>query len=339
MRCAQARGRASRAGRAEISGGPAASRARCERHAASVCRIAAGKAAGAVKVLDFGLARVDNPELTNITHTGAILGTPAYMSPEQARGQRVDFRTDQFALGLLIYEMASGTNPFVARNVTATLVRIMEGPRRPCPSCAPTFRRASIASWPGVFSRIRRNGSAAPRRSPTNSHSSRMPRPIGTGRPRTGLRRHAPNSRLGWTPLGWWKFHQATVAAAYVLVLYPVWRVRVWLPAPWGMLFLLSTLLCTAAAVSLRLHLLFMAKHYVSDLAEQHDQTYLWIRLSDAGFAAALIAAAVGIGTEHPELAMLLVAVGTAAIVGSMVIEPATTKAAFRRSGIWKDKR
>ena len=124
------------------------------------------------------------------------------------------------------------------------------------------------------------------------------------------------------------------MALTYILVLYPVWRVRVWLPAPWGMLFLLSTLLCTAAAVSLRLHLLFMARFYLSDLAEQHAQTYLWIRLSDAGFAVALIAAAVGIGTEHSELAMLLVAVGTAALVGSMVIEPATTRAAFRRSGI-----
>ena len=124
------------------------------------------------------------------------------------------------------------------------------------------------------------------------------------------------------------------MAAAYVLVLYPVWRAQVWLTPPWGMLFLLSTLLCTAAAVSLRLHLLFMAGFYVSDLAEQHAQTYLWIRLSDGGFAAALIAAALGIGTEHPEFAMLLVAVGTAAIVGSLVIEPATTRAAFRRSGI-----
>ena len=72
----------------------------------------------------------------------------------------------------------------------------------------------------------------------------------------------------------------------------------------------------------------------MSDLAEQHAHTYLWIRVSDGGFAAALMAAALGIGGAHPEFAMLLVAVGTAAIVGSLVIEPATTRAAFRRSGI-----
>ena len=275
------------------------------------------------------------PGADGLTHTGAILGTPAYMAPEQALGQRVDFRTDLFALGLLIYEMASGTNPFVARTVTATLVRIAEAEVPPLsdvrPDIPPELDR--IVARCLRKDPLERHGSTQSLADELEQLSHASPdRHRTTAEPAAALT-PAP-ARPGWTPLGWWKFHQATVALAYVLVLYPVWRVRVWLPAPWGMLFLLSTLLCTAAAVSLRLHLLFMARFYVSDLAEQHAQTYLWIRLSDAGFAAALIAAAVGIGTEHPELAMLLVAVGTAALVGSMVIEPATTRAAFRRSGI-----
>jgi hypothetical protein len=262
------------------------------------------------------------------------------MSPEQALGQRVDFRTDLFALGLLIYEMASGTNPFVAKTVTATLVRIVEIEV----SSLSEVRSGIPPELDRIVGRclrkdpLERPGSTQTLADDLEQLSHAAPdqhRPDAEAAEAAAL----AASGAGWTPLGWWKFHQATVAVTYILVLYLVWRVRVWLPAPWGMLFLLSTLLCTAAAVSLRLHLLFMARTYVSDLAEQHDQTYLWIRLSDAGFAAALIAAAVGIGTEHPELAMVLVAVGTAAIVGSMVIEPATTKAAFRRSGIWKRKR
>ena len=300
--------------------------------------------AGGVKVLDFGLARLENQALTAITHTGAILGTPAYMSPEQALGQQVDFRTDLFALGLLVYEMASGTNPFVGRTLTATLVRIVETEPPPlsevCGHVTPELDRLvarCLRKDP-----LERHGSTRALADELEQLSHASPDRYRTHAQRTeAINPSAAGSR--WTPLAWWKFHQATVALAYVLVLYPVWRARVWLPAPWGMRFLLSTLLFTAAAVSLRLHLLFMARIYVSDLAEQHAKTYLWIRLSDAGFASALIGAALGIGAEQPEVAMLLVAVGTAAVVGSLVIEPATTRAAFRRSGIglpapWKRK-
>src|SRR5438105_2215889 len=66
---------------------------------------------GRVKILDFGLARVSHSDMTG---TGAILGTPNYMAPEQIRGQRVDARADIFALGTVFYELLSGRRPFVA---------------------------------------------------------------------------------------------------------------------------------------------------------------------------------------------------------------------------------
>src|SRR6185295_11438604 len=58
--------------------------------------------------------------------TGTLVGTPAYMSPEQVRGHHVDFRADLFAFGLLVYEMTSGSNPFEAETATATIARILE---------------------------------------------------------------------------------------------------------------------------------------------------------------------------------------------------------------------
>jgi Tol biopolymer transport system component/serine/threonine protein kinase len=70
---------------------------------------------GVVKLVDFGLARTTGaaPEvLVNSTQTGAVFGTPRYMSPEQARGQKLDVRTDIFSLGAVLYEMTTGRAAF-----------------------------------------------------------------------------------------------------------------------------------------------------------------------------------------------------------------------------------
>ena len=78
---------------------------------------------GHAKILDFGLAKMgspiahaaDSPTLSSAaTQGGMVLGTAAYMAPEQARGEMVDHRADLWALGLVLYEMATGTRPMAA---------------------------------------------------------------------------------------------------------------------------------------------------------------------------------------------------------------------------------
>src|SRR5262245_39516380 len=95
---------------------------------------------GVVKVLDFGLAKVQEPAVAmtpNVsqsptitspalaTGAGVLLGTPAYMSPEQARGKPADKRTDIWAFGCVLYEMLTGKRAFDSQNLTDTLASII----------------------------------------------------------------------------------------------------------------------------------------------------------------------------------------------------------------------
>ncbi len=78
---------------------------------------------GVAKIADFGVAKAE--ATADLTAAGAILGTPDYMSPEQARGSAVEGRSDLFSLGCILYECLAGKKPFAAKNLTGVLLRII----------------------------------------------------------------------------------------------------------------------------------------------------------------------------------------------------------------------
>src|SRR5262245_41815932 len=78
---------------------------------------------GRVKLLDFGLARAASQDAA-LTQEGAIIGTPAYMAPEQARGEAVDARCDLFSLGCVLYRMSTGRQPFQGKDTVSTLLAV-----------------------------------------------------------------------------------------------------------------------------------------------------------------------------------------------------------------------
>src|SRR5499427_5846072 len=102
---------------------------------------------GYVKILDFGLAKLTEtpaasdasalPTMAAPTEPGTVMGTVGYMSPEQASGQPVDFRSDQFSLGAILYEMATGKRAFLRKTGAETLVAIIREEPEPLAQLAP----------------------------------------------------------------------------------------------------------------------------------------------------------------------------------------------------------
>lgn len=100
---------------------------------------------GQVKVLDFGLAKVTRPAVEDgatqaMTQPGVVMGTMRYMSPEQALGRDVDHRTDIFSFGVMLYEMASGKQPFTGASAVQTLDQILHATPPPAPGVPEELR-------------------------------------------------------------------------------------------------------------------------------------------------------------------------------------------------------
>ncbi len=97
-------------------------------------------ARGEVKIVDFGLAKIRG--MTTITARGSLLGTAAYMSPEQTRGVAFDARTDVWSLGVVVYEMLSGGRPFPGDTIDVVIQRIREVEPAPLETLRP-----EVPSW------------------------------------------------------------------------------------------------------------------------------------------------------------------------------------------------
>lgn len=266
-------------------------------------------AAGVIKILDFGVAWMENASGSRLTIDGAAIGTPGYMSPEQMRHETVDFRSDVFSFGLVVREMAAGTNLSEAE---PGLERIVAA----CLRERPEDRYQSTQALVRDLELLERG--AAPSARPRGDEQGVSPAVSPAVSPTDTL-----------TPRWWWECHQIAASVVYALMLYPAWRARVWLPKPWDSLFFFLALGAAATGVTVRLHLFFTARSYSDELSVQRARALPWTRWSDAAFSIALFLGALAIGGDHSEIAALLLSVSIAAAVASWMIEPVTTRAAF----------
>ena len=162
------------------------------------------RATGLVKLLDFGIARLARPAQSDITSAtampgqtvaGMLIGTPQYMSPEQARGLDVDDQTDLFSFGALLHELLSGRTPFAADTVTDIIVAVLTREPPPLPGVPPAL--CDIVSRALKKDRAERYATAAELLLDlTSARQMLATRRSGAGRART--RRNGDAARDGW---------------------------------------------------------------------------------------------------------------------------------------------
>lgn len=105
------------------------------------------------KLLDFGIARLDQGGAARLTAEGGLIGTPAYMAPEQVRGAPTDERTDVWGMGVLFYEMIAGKPPFGVEDVIVVIRRVLDDP--------PPFPTSAVGLdgklWAVLMNALRKN--------------------------------------------------------------------------------------------------------------------------------------------------------------------------------------
>jgi serine/threonine protein kinase len=290
---------------------------------------------GVVKVLDFGLARMAGDAGDDrLTKDGTILGTPAYMSPEQIRGQHVDGRSDLFAWGVLVIELVSGRHPFLGPTPAATLARVLEMPSSAvlqevragsdlsdphaavlvelagrCLARSPEDRPPSAGTIADAIAPLVESHAGQPRQVPVAMPPRRRPR--------------VSTETAAW----WWQFHQAATTLAYTLLLVPLWRARELSPGSWGRALFLAGVTAAVVAGMLRLHLWFARRQYPGEWKTDHRLARRLTRAADVVFAGALGVSGMFAAVQDHPAAVLLVAAAASVVVSFFIIEPATTRA------------
>ena len=262
---------------------------------------------GRVKVIDFGVAGF-GPELD-----AASPGTPAYMSPEQRRGDPVDIRSDQYAFGVVLHELLTGVHPFAASEARAPLtiahphVFALDAIITRCLQADPADRYTSTQDLVAALAAV--SGAAAA----ADAMPAVMPAP------------------QVFSPLWWWQFHQLAASVAYGVVLYFLWAAREWSGDAGGQWLFLGGVTAALAASTLRLHLWFTSRFYPEEWRAQRLRAWFWTRLADSAFGILVLFAGARHSTSHPDLAALFVGSAVAILIAFLIIEPATTRAADSR--------
>jgi hypothetical protein len=267
---------------------------------------------GAVKILDFGLAKAAEPQpagAPSLTAAGAVFGTPAYMSPEQLRGESAGPASDIFSLGVLLAEISSGRHPFGGERGPATMAKVL--------SSDPDLSGVPAALCPVVVGCVTKAADERFR----SAHEVRAAI-------ETVARGETPRFSARTNAFWWWQFHQAGACLFSTVMIVCVWLASETLPKTYADEVVIAALIGGVAATTLRLYLWFSARMRPSE-STPRGAVYA-ARAADAGLATAAFLAGFHQRITHPVAAGFLIAAAVVMALVSFVIEPATQRAAKR---------
>jgi serine/threonine protein kinase len=274
---------------------------------------------GRLKILDFGLARVDEAFdqasgaaalAARWTQPGILVGTPAYMAPEQLNGQPADSRSDVFSLGVLLHEYACGVHPFEGGTPLVVAARVLESEARPLDSVRPDVP-VQLAT---VIERCLR-------KAPAERWSSAVDVALALAHPEDSRPRRP---RL----VAWWRVHQLIIMAVYCAATLIAWEIK---ERVHGLADPAFVAVGIAAALNgvLRGHLLFTEWINRGALAAERARAEPITFSVDLVTAAVLAGCGALVMPGRPLAAMLTIALATGIALARTVLEPATTAAVF----------
>jgi serine/threonine protein kinase len=270
---------------------------------------------GRVKVIDFGLAKLFQPEAVVLdveaptvhqTVEGKILGTPAYMSPEQIEGRTAGPAADVFAFGVLLYEWISGRHPFQAGSALATLARVLDSTPEPLSSHAP------VPKWlSDIIERCLRK--------PANERFSSAAELLQAfDHPAIA---EAPARRSST----WWRTHQVVAIGLYILASAHAWQVKEWLREPTSLWVFVILGIAGSVGGIIRGHLVFTDVMNRPHLASELARTQRVRLFTDLLVALLLTVDALLLIASVPVTAVLTMALATGIGLAAVLMEPTTT--------------
>jgi predicted Ser/Thr protein kinase len=270
---------------------------------------------GHLKILDFGLAIMTAADVGHtsprMTQPGAVIGTPTYMAPEQLNGGTVDARTDVFALGVLLYEYATGRHPFEAPTPVARAANVLA-------ATAPSL--AGIR--PDLSSTLTAIIGRCLRKNPSDRFAS-------AGEIVDAL---GADDRLAPFTSGeitsWWRRHQVVLIGVYLAACAVAWQIKEWAGGVSRELFLAVGVAAAVAGV-FRGHLLFAERMRHASFSMERRRTKPVTLTTDLVMAIALASDGLIIQEDRPVAALLTIALALGIAIARLVVERSTAAAAF----------
>lgn len=274
---------------------------------------------GRLKILDFGLALDGalDPSIRRVTQPGMIVGTPAYMAPEQLNSEPVDARADVFAFGVVMYEYASGRHPFEAPNVLGVAAHVLTTNPVPIAERCPALpaRLAAVIDRSMQKSRDRRFKSAVEIVAALDEDSSFAPAPV-------------PRDKVA----AWWRRHQLSAIGLYVVGATLAWQIKEWAHGLADFNFLLIASAATVGGL-FRGFLMYNEQINPAGFAVERGRAKRILLVTDVLLVIALFIDGLSAWlVPKPLVAAITIALAFAIGFLRLVAEPTTTDAAFERA-------